>query len=50
MSKELLILLLKAFDGYRWQRSDYSEVHCLSCNAMGRTKAKYVDKLPDAKE
>lgn len=25
--------------------SDYSEVRCLSCSRIGRTKAKYVEKL-----
>lgn len=29
--------------------SDYSTVYCLSCRAMGRTKARYVDELRDAK-
>jgi hypothetical protein len=28
--------------------SDYSTVKCLSCGAVGRTKAKYVDDLRDA--
>jgi hypothetical protein len=36
-----------AFNGYRWQSSDYSLVECLSCGAMGRTKAKYVARLED---
>lgn len=26
--------------------SDYSELRCLSCFRRGRTKAKYVEKLP----
>lgn len=30
--------------------SEYSEVICLSCNACGRTKAKYVDDLEDWKK
>lgn len=25
----------------------YSVVHCLTCNATGRTKGKYVDRLAD---
>jgi hypothetical protein len=36
-----------AFNGYRFTLSDYSEVYCKSCRALGRTKAKYVDELPD---
>jgi len=36
-----------AFNGYRFTPSDYSEVYCKSCHAIGRTKAKYVDLLPD---
>jgi len=30
--------------------SDYSTVRCLSCGAIGRTKAKYVDFLKDDPE
>jgi hypothetical protein len=36
-----------AFSGYRHTPSDYSEVACLSCFAIGRTKAAFVDALPD---
>ena len=36
-----------AFNGYHYTPSDYSEVYCCSCGALGRTKAKYVDKLRD---
>lgn len=36
-----------AFSGYHYTPSDYSQVHCLSCLATGRTKAAFVDKLPD---
>jgi len=36
-----------AFNGYKYTPSDYSEVYCRSCGAIGRTKAKYVDELPD---
>ena len=39
-----------AFNGYRWQPSDYSEVVCLSCGVMGRTKAQYVDEIEDVAE
>ena len=34
-----------AFSGYHCTASDYSTVKCLACGAVGRTKAKYVDKL-----
>ena len=37
-----------AFNGYRMTPSDYSTVWCLSCGAIGRTKAAYVDQLPNA--
>lgn len=37
-----------AFDGYRQQYSEYSTVNCGLCPACGRTKAKFVDALPDA--
>jgi len=30
-----------------WHPSDYSLVYCKTCTALGRTKAKYVDDLPD---
>lgn len=36
-----------AFNGYRWKASDYSEVFCVVCRALGRTKAAYVSQLPD---
>lgn len=36
-----------AFDGYRVMSSDYSHVLCLNCGACGRTKANYVELLPD---
>jgi hypothetical protein len=36
-----------AFDGYQVMASDYSTVHCLVCRAAGRTKAAFVDQLPD---
>lgn len=40
-----------AFNGYRRTRSDYSEVVCLApdCPGVWRTKAAYVDLLPDGK-
>lgn len=34
-----------AFNGYKHTVSDWSEVVCLECRAMGRTKAAYVDDL-----
>lgn len=34
-----------AFNGYRSRHSAYSEVQCLNCGALGRTKARYVDLL-----
>jgi hypothetical protein len=40
-----------AFNGYRWTDSDYSEVICDvavgGCGARWRTRAWYVDGLPD---
>ena len=36
-----------AFDGYHVRNSDYSSVVCLSCRATGRTKAAFVNQLPD---
>lgn len=36
-----------AFNGYRWTPSKYSEVHCLDCGRMWRTKAD-VCYLPDS--
>jgi len=38
-----------AFNGYRWASSAYSDVLCLFCGAIGRTKARFVDRLPDSK-
>lgn len=35
-----------AFSGYRSTPSDYSQVHCLSCNRSWRSKGKFVDALP----
>ena len=37
-----------AFNGYHRTPSRYSGLVCLNCGAMWRTKAKYVDRLPDA--
>ena len=34
-----------AFNGYKLTLSDYSEVKCKNCGAIGRTKAKYVKSL-----
>lgn len=34
-----------AFDGYHPMTSDYSTVYCRSCQALGRTKAAFVDEL-----
>lgn len=36
-----------AFNGGRFTRSAYSAVHCTACGAVWRTKAKYVNGLPD---
>jgi len=38
-----------AFHGGRYTPSDYSEVYCRVCGAIGRTRAKYVDQLKDCK-
>jgi len=35
------------FSGYHRTPSEYSTVHCRCCRAIGRTKAAYVDQLPD---
>lgn len=37
-----------AFSGYRWTPSDYSLVRCTVTHRSWRTKAAYVDALPDA--
>lgn len=34
-----------AFNGYRFQPSDYSLVECSACHASWRTNALYVDTL-----
>lgn len=36
-----------AFNGYHYTPSDYSSVSCRQCRAVWRTKAAYVDVLPD---
>jgi hypothetical protein len=36
-----------AFNGYHHTRSDYSRVRCVRCSRAWRTKAYYVDDLPD---
>lgn len=36
-----------AFNGYHWTPSDYSCLFCKTCGALGRTKASYVDDIPD---
>jgi hypothetical protein len=36
-----------AFAGYRYTPSAYSSVRCTACNGVWRTKAGYVDTLPD---
>lgn len=38
-----------AFSGYRRTPSQYSQIICIRCNALWRTKAKYVDELADHK-
>jgi hypothetical protein len=37
-----------AFNGYHWTRSDYSACLCGTCGRVWRTKAAYVEHLPDA--
>jgi hypothetical protein len=37
-----------AFNGYRWADSDYSAVRCGGCGRVWRTRAAYVESLPDA--
>lgn len=37
-----------AFNGYAATSSDYSAVRCPACHATWRTKAKFVDRLPNA--
>lgn len=32
-----------------WHPSNYSLVYCKSCRVLGRTKAKFVNGLPDKK-
>jgi len=36
------------FNGSRFTPSRYSEVMCLECRSFWRTKAAYVNRLPDA--
>jgi hypothetical protein len=36
-----------AFNGYHWTPSDYSSVRCTHCWRVWRTKAAYVEELPD---
>lgn len=36
-----------AFNGYRRKVSQYSTVRCLVCGALGRTRARWVDQIPD---
>jgi len=40
-----------AFNGYRYTPSDYSAVKCFApgCGSVWRTKAAYVDELPDSR-
>lgn len=52
--KELWRVLVRkanysAFSGGRRTPSAYSEVHCPACSGVWRTKAAYVDQLPDKK-
>lgn len=37
-----------AFNGGRATPSDYSQLHCPMCSTSWRTKAAYVDEIPDA--
>jgi hypothetical protein len=39
-----------AFNGGRRTPSDYSQLHCTACGAVWRTKAAYVDQIPDANQ
>ncbi|MFA5323306.1 MAG: hypothetical protein WC373_11600 [Smithella sp.] len=39
-----------AFNGRKWTPSNYSAVRCLSCQAIWRTKAKYVNHLKNDPE
>lgn len=36
-----------AFNGGHYTPSDWSSVSCRSCGATWRTKARYVDQVPD---
>lgn len=36
-----------AFNGYKYTSSKYSTVVCFACRCVGRTKAGFVDDLPD---
>ncbi len=36
-----------AFSGYKWTPSDYSLVSCPKCRRSWRTKASYVNDLPN---
>lgn len=36
-----------AFNGYRRTPSDWSQMFCQGCGACWRTKAAYVDTIPD---
>jgi hypothetical protein len=37
-----------AFNGYHREFTERSTIVCGQCGAVGRTKARFVDKLPDA--
>ncbi len=39
-----------AFSGYHYTSSDYSAVRCNSCDKYWRTKARYVNMLPMARQ
>lgn len=38
------------FNGSRYTPSAYSSLVCLSCGVVGRTNAKYVDKIEDLRD
>lgn len=38
-----------AFNGYKKTWSPYSQIICLRCGALWRSKARYVAAIPDAK-
>jgi hypothetical protein len=39
-----------AFSGYHWTSSNYSSVQCFGCGRIWRTRAAYVDVLPNIRQ